>query len=88
MRHVSVSWNVWDPLSVRSVFNATQESRRDFDDREVFNAVEAQRLFDEHALSGPDSVFTDFRLIESDLAGFPPGKQVEEATEPAAVCDL
>jgi hypothetical protein len=47
--------------------------------------VEAQRQLDEPELSGLDPVRADLRLIEPDLAGFPPGEHVEETAERSAV---
>jgi hypothetical protein len=46
--------------------------------------MEAQRQLDEPELSGLDPVWSDLRR-ESDLAGFPPGEDVEEAAERSAV---
>ena len=46
--------------------------------------MEAQRQLDEPELSGLDSIRADLRLIEFDLAWFPPGEHVEEAAEQRA----
>jgi hypothetical protein len=47
--------------------------------------METQRQLDEPDLCGLDPVWTDLRLIEPDLAGFPPGEHIEEAAEGSAV---
>jgi len=47
--------------------------------------MEAQRQLDEPELSGLDSIRADLRLIEFDLAWFPPGEYIEEAAERSAV---
>jgi hypothetical protein len=44
---------------------------------------EAQPVPDKAALTLPDAVWTNLRLIESDLAGFPPGEHIEEVPERA-----
>jgi hypothetical protein len=47
--------------------------RGDPDDREVLQALEEQRCFDEGPLGVPDAIGTHLRLIESDLARLSPG---------------
>jgi len=53
--------------------------RGDLDDREVLQALEAQRCFDEGPLGVPDAIGAHLRLIESDLARLSPGKNVKSS---------
>ena len=44
--------------------------------------MEAQRQLDKPELSGLDPVWADLRLIEPDLAWFPPGEDVNNRQKP------
>ena len=58
----------------------------DLDDGELLQALmHAQCQLDEPDLGGPDTVLAGFYLVESDLAGFAPSEDVEEAAERSAI---
>jgi len=64
---------------------ARAATARDLDDHELLQAMETQRHPHEPELRGLDPVRADLRLIESDLAWFPPGEHIEETAERSAV---
>jgi hypothetical protein len=51
----------------------------------VLSVTKIQRQLDELNLSGLNAVLADLYLVEPDLAGLPPGEDVEEAAERSAV---
>jgi hypothetical protein len=51
----------------------------ELDDRELIQGPEPQGRFQERALAGTDAVGAYLGLEETDLAGFAPGEDVEEA---------